>query len=343
MVSRIGTQGCAGFLLQNWLSNVYNKYMNIFNTKSPHTAVTPRDFFLNMGVALSLYVWSFAFLMLAFAIIDEWFPDVVYGGNPDSIMAGTVGVLIVVVPLFIWLIRMVKGDLEQNPELKNVWVRTWSIGLTLFISAVAFTISLIRVVVLFVSGALTLPTVLKMVLVLVFAGCIFYFFRKEYKNDMSARTHTYIEVGVGVVALALILLSFAVFGGPATQRDLRLDQERVNNLQSIQWQIVEFYQNNEALPEHLSDIEDPLRGFSLPLDPETNEPYNYQVYPETLSFELCATFNRESKARDARTLEQYPSYGIVDGNFWEHTAGYQCFNRTIDIKLLSPNPPVIKR
>ncbi|MEX0931603.1 MAG: DUF5671 domain-containing protein [Candidatus Paceibacterota bacterium] len=300
------------------------------DTKS---SVGPRDFFLHVGATAALYTWAIAFIALAFDIINYFFPDVLEYASWQSNMSVPLGTLIVAGPLYAWLLRVIRKDVTEHSEKESLWVRKWGIGLTLFVSAITFAISLIRLVISFVGGALTLPVILKIAFVLIFAGAIFYFYKRDYSASLSERAYKWFTWGVIIDTVILISVTFALFGGPATQRDLRLDQERVRDLQNIQSQVISYYQNNEALPEHLSELENAIGGFSIPTDPVTNEEYNYQVYPETVSFDICATFALEEQSSN-RLPSHFPQYGIKGESFWTHDAGYYCFSRTIDPKLL---------
>jgi hypothetical protein len=108
----------------------------------------------------------------------------------------------------------------------------------------------------------------------------------------------------------------------------RFDNQKVSDLQNIQWQIVNFWQQKHVFPKSLADIEDPISGFVVPKDPQTGEVYGYEL-GEGMSFQLCATFNAESQGpAQPQYYESFPSAKGEDN--WQHPAGRHCFERSID-------------
>ena len=76
----------------------------------------------------------------------------------------------------------------------------------------------------------------------------------------------------------------------------QFDQQKVSDLQGIQTQIVNYYEKKGVLPNSLSDLNDPISGYSAPTDPQTKDSYEYNLKDQTnLSFELCATFNSQAQ------------------------------------------------
>jgi len=121
----------------------------------------------------------------------------------------------------------------------------------------------------------------------------------------------------------------------------RFDERRVNDLQNIQYQIVNFYQRKGELPNNLDELKDPIAGFNIPLDPDSAVPYGYEKVAD-LNFKLCADFSLESGAQiDSKGMsrptpinsEVFP----LNENWW-HSSGRQCFDRKIDKDLY----PILK-
>ena len=157
--------------------------------------------------------------------------------------------------------------------------------------------------------------------------------QNEKKSMMYARI-------VSLVVIVSVVGGFLVMGSPATQRLLRFDQEKVSDLQGIQWQLISYWQSKGEIPKDLSSLEDSLSGFRIPVDPQTNEPYVYGRSGD-LAFTLCATFNKESFV-EARIPQPQVKYGFEETN-WDHGEGEFCFKRDIDPELypvreLPPQP-----
>lgn len=134
-----------------------------------------------------------------------------------------------------------------------------------------------------------------------------------------------------IVVAASIVAGFFIVGSPYTERMRRFDDERVADLQNIQWQIVNFWQQKERFPKDLNELRDDVSGWIAPLDPETSEPYKYMP-GEGFSFSLCAKFLLPS---EAGALYPAPDFYIESGN-WTHEAGERCFERIIDPERYPP-------
>jgi len=141
---------------------------------------------------------------------------------------------------------------------------------------------------------------------------------------------------ISTVAIAVIG-GFFIVGSPKEARLRVADEERGGHLQSIQWQIVNYWQSKGKLPEKLDDLNDPIGGFTVPSDPQTGAPYEYRVKGQ-YTFELCATFARPSSENvPLMTAKPIPAapYGGIQEN-WMHGEGKTCFERTIDPDFYPP-------
>ncbi len=146
------------------------------------------------------------------------------------------------------------------------------------------------------------------------------------------------------VVFAAIVAGFFVVGSPKTERMRRFDDQRVSDLQTIQSQVVYYWQQKGKLPATLSDLNNDLQGYRVPVDPETNVDYGYTVNPP-LSFSICATFDLASDASAVASVPSVPirapapypaSAGRPVSDTWSHAAGNVCFSRTIDPAFYKP-------
>lgn len=146
---------------------------------------------------------------------------------------------------------------------------------------------------------------------------------------------------IAVVALAIIA-GFFILGTPQAERMKKFDDIRINNLQEIQWQVINYWQTKKILPENLDLLVNVTQGTRPPVDPENGEAYEYKVITEKeLTFELCATFKTENSSTTDSMARPYGPYGPEPVNWnWQHGIGRTCFERTIDPDLYPeiPNP-----
>jgi hypothetical protein len=310
-----------------------------------NSKTTAKDFFLYLGVIIGLYVSSISFLMLIFQIIDKTFPLAgEYIGDLDSSIRSSLAALIIFFPAFIYVSYLTNKDLVASPEKKDMWVRRWMIFFTLFVAGLTIAIDLTTLIYRFLGAEdLTLRFFLKVFFVLAVAATVF----KFVLNDLN-RTSFEITKGIknfvmmiSAVILVGIIYGMIIIGSPASQRAKMMDDQRINDLSSIQNQIVYTqWQNKGEVPTSLDALKDPISGYILPTDPETKESYEYRMISKN-SFELCATFKTVSVASTQNTVIPTPvSYPYVNGMInenWQHKAERTCFTRTIDEKLYPIN------
>ncbi len=301
--------------------------MRLMNTKT-----TARDFFLQLGVTVTLYVSAVSLLTLLFQIINLAFPDALesrYYVDPYSTgMRWAIACLFIVFPLYLVLSWLANRDYRREPAKRELGIRKWLIFFTLFVAGVALAVDLITLINYFLGGEITIRFVLKVLAVLVVAAVIFAYYLVEVRREQgwsrsANRAFAWVD---GAAVLGAIILGFVVMGSPFTVRLGRFDQQKVYDLENIQWQVIDYYQRQAHLPADLAALTDSIGGWSAPLDPQTGQPYDYRMVTP-LSFELCADFNRESAPSQDKSLTR-----PIEPTFsnWEHAAGRQCFARVID-------------
>lgn len=302
--------------------------------------VTPKDFFLWVGAMVALYGSAIAFITLLFQYINYAFPDPLGYSYVDPFSGGmrfAMASLIVLVPVAIALMRLIRNDIKETPAKSELWIRRWALMLTLFITGAAIVIDLIVLINNFLGGDLTTPFILKVLVVLSVAGLAFMHFLADlwgYWTENPGRAQV-VGYSVGILVVAAIISGFFIMGTPGEVRLKRFDSQKVSDLQNIQYQIVNFWQQKERLPDTLNEVADPLSGASIPKDPQSGEEYRYEK-TGPMTFKLCAAFNAQSTPEEASRARAYePLYGAESWN-WQHGEGEQCFERTIDPERYPP-------
>ena len=307
--------------------------------------VTPKDFFLWAGAMIALYASVVAFLSLIFSYLDYAFPDALtyYTGDPYSGgVSYAMATLIVLVPTFLVLMRLVHRDIEREPARAEVWIRRWALYLTLFAAGAAMAGDLITLIMYFFNGDVTLRFLLKVLVVFLVAGGGFLHFLADLRGYWEREPARARLVGYATGALVLVTITagFFIIGTPWQARLYRYDDQKVSDLQNIQYQLTSYWQAKQELPATLADLDDPLSGFIVPSDPQTGAAYEYSMGGKT-SFELCATFNAPTQPYStyARMTEPMAApYGMkaAPADTWSHAAGRACFSRTIDPERYPP-------
>lgn len=298
----------------------------------------PRDVFLHLLSFAALYVGVITLMALLFAYIDYLLPDRLsfyLSGTLDQIRWSS-SALIVIFPVFLLISMMLGKEFRQSPEKREWRFRKWLTYFTLFMAAVTIIVDLIMLIFNFYSGELTVKFFWKILVVLVAAGGIFGYYHWELnrsdKKTIWPRIFAWITAAIVGIALAG---GFLVVGSPATQRARRFDDQRVSALQSMQYQVLNYWQQKDELPEKIEDLNDGITGFIPPRDLETNELYEYAVIDQSSrKFQLCATFKTNSNfyrqsvvpAMPAVRMDYYSPYS----QNWDHGIGRVCFDRAID-------------
>ncbi len=303
-------------------------------------ASSPRDVFVHLILFVTLYISVISFLTLTWQYINVLWPDELAWSASASFdtIRWSSSALIVSLPLFLWLSHRVQKELNATPQKRGMRVRKWLIYLTLLAAAVTLIVDTIQIIYNFYGGELTTPFALKLISILLVTGGVFGYYLWEVHEKEKASTLPK-KAGwlTGIVCLVAIVGGFLIVGSPMHQRQVRFDERRVNDLMTLQNQIVNRWQIKGSLPEALENLKDDISGFVPPVDPETDALYEYHRL-EPLKFSLCTEFKISDEKTTNNRVTRYatkpvPYYGIDEnpyGENWQHPAGRHCFERTID-------------
>ncbi len=298
------------------------------------TKTTPRDFFLHLLSTVTLYLSVIAILIIAFQTTNHFLPDILRAGyyqdeNIRELMRTGLAMLFIAFPVYGWTVWYIRKLTNDNPKLHDVRIRKWLTYLTIFVAALIIIITLITLVWNFLSGELTARVGIKILSVLVVAKMVFAYYLIDARDKPKKRDHTMLYgISIAAITLAAIgfVLGFVVIGSPAEERARRIDQQRVNDLREMSYQIEQYYQAEVMLPDTLSEV----YTAQIPTDPATGEPYTYEKTSEN-SFELCATFETAQQVDDPympRTVVAPDVKGLMPID-WSHGTGEYCYRFTI--------------
>ena len=302
----------------------------------------PRDLFLHLLAIVALYWSAISFVTLIWQFINYFFPDALdYYSNSLSLIRFSVSAIIIVFPVFIAVSWYLNKIYRKETEVRDSKIRKWLIYLTLFIASLVIIGDLIFVINNFLSGATTVRFILKALSIIFVAGIIFGYYLNDVRCETPTKLAKYFAWVSSILVLAVIVGAFVVVGSPNSARFIQFDQQKVSDLQNIQSQIINYWQKKSALPSSLSDLNDPISGFTVPKDPQTKTNYEYNIKnAANLSFELCANFNKASTSQEiANTPMPFAGAPESYNQNWNHATGKVCFERTIDKQLY---PPVTK-
>ncbi|MDO8663614.1 MAG: DUF5671 domain-containing protein, partial [Candidatus Wildermuthbacteria bacterium] len=322
------------------------KIKNLMNNMETETIlikkVSPRDVFIHILTIITLYFSAASFITLLFQYINRLVADPL---APESFYYFSLGPLrfaisslLIVFPAFITASWFLNKGYVKDPAKRESRLRKWLIYFTLFATALIVLGDLVKLVYEFLGGEVTLRFILKSFSFLLVSGTIFSYYLWDVRRTDAAKSPKYFVRTLCLVIGLAAIGGFFLIGSPKEARARQFDEQRIMDLQNIQWQIVNYWQSKGKLPEKLTDLQDSITGFAAPIDPKTLAVYEYQIKSaESLSFDICATFDRSGGGSQGQIrmikAVPFPSSIGVQGQSWAHLEGRICFERAIDKDL----------
>lgn len=291
------------------------------------TKSTAKDIFVYLGIFITLIVSVYNIIQIVFSAIDIKWKDlstIVYNYdiyNNDVRFA--VASLLVLYPLYVLFSWMAAKDIMFHPAKKELRVRKAFIYSALFVTACTLIGTLISTIYTFLGGDLSIRFGLKAVFIIllsaVIGGYYYYIIKRDYTTH--SKVPMILTVIVSLAVFSLVVWSIMTIGTPSEVRKMKLDNTRLEHLSNIQQQVLYSFQNKGTLPLTITELQNALQGFSVPIDPSTGESYEYKVLaPGKLvsdsytgnkklsipaKFEICATFE---------TVRKYNANGVRGGS-----------------------------
>lgn len=307
----------------------------------------PRDVFLYLLSIITLVTVAVAFGILLYQYVDLQYPDLLTEGyswsksNILSSVRNSMAVLIVVFPVFVWVSWFLRRDMARHSEKRDLKIRRWLLYLTLFAASLVIIGDLIALLLSFLNGELSIRFMLKVVAVLFIASSVLAHYFSELRDKPFSWMGVFDKVLIVLVG-ASVIAGFWIAGSPAQQRAIRFDEQRISDLSTIQYQIVDYWQRKRSLPQSTAELNNSISGFVVPKDPELRVDYGYKV-TGSLSFELCATFVTSNSDKLIGKDRAVPAYYGMESSNWAHGQGKVCFERTIDPDLYPPLSGAVKQ
>ncbi|MCA9362548.1 hypothetical protein KC906_04185 [Candidatus Kaiserbacteria bacterium] len=295
---------------------------------------TAKNFVLQLGSLISLYLSLSFLLVILFGLINVQFPDAAEAlweieTASDMIRVGF-AMVIVFFPTYLILTRLVNQTRRSQPDGSYLGLTKWLIYLSLLVGGAVLLGDLVAVIMAFLDGEITTRFILKALAVLLVIGAAVSYYILDAKGHWITHEKKSVRYGIGAVIVVVLSLVAGLLSidSPAETRELKLDQIQITDLQNIQWQIQDNLTLNGSLPESLDDVS----AIKLPEAPEGRPAYEYH-FTES-GFEICATFASDSSTQNG----YYPrSMAVVQGEIptiinpdnWEYKAGEWCFERVV--------------
>ncbi len=161
----------------------------------PRSYVSAREAFLYLVLFILLGVVAWNLGSLLFALIDTAIPDELdqeYGyffDSRDMQIRSAIAGLVVGGPLFAWLALHIRKQRRTNPAMQRSRVRKWLTYIALIIASCTLIGDAISLVYSFLAGELSTRLLLKLLVVAILAGGVFFYFIRDAeegdKNDQQ--------------------------------------------------------------------------------------------------------------------------------------------------------------
>lgn len=305
-----------------------------------HTKTPARDVFLHLLLIVTLIITVVSFLSIVFSLVGLQWPEPwqLYDnkdGIEDGIRAG-IAALIIGTPLYLWISWLIEKDLRANKDKIKLSIRRWLLYLALFIASITLIIDGIIIVHSFLGGDLTIAFAIKAVATLVIAAAVFGYYKWDLKREKADGTQVprMAAIATTLLAIGIIVAALFMIDSPAVQRAQDNDKAVIEDLQEVQWAIIDYYEHEEALPADQAALKEEINT-------EITHSFTYEVTSET-TFNLCATFETEQLTAPRGDYYELDIYGLKGGGSWVHGAGMHCFEREISIEDIGETPDVLK-
>jgi len=300
---------------------------------------TAKNFVLQLGSLISLYLSLAFFLVLIFGFVNVLFPDTAQSVWEVEQAASNIRIgfamVLVFFPTYLVLTRLVNKNRRGSQDNSYLGLTKWLIYLSLLVSGLVLLGDLVAVVMGLLEGELTTRFVLKAAAVFIVAGAAFYYYIQDAKgywleNEKKSVVYAVVTSVVVVLTLAAALTQIP---NPAQVRAEKIDNQMVSDLRDIQWRVDDYYRANNALPEDLQTL---YGEFSAPSAPAEKAEYRYEITGNT-TYQLCAEFAYDSSpgADNSYSPEPIMMEPGIPGNYnWDYKAGDWCFKRAIETRNL---------
>ena len=328
------------------------------HNNKPKVHLKAIDFFLLLGILISLISTFVSCISLLFKSFDRIMPDELGGylslssGIQNSLAFFVVSVIVLYVLEYIN-----KKRINKNKEYLLIPLRKWMLLSVLFILGLVILGDLITLLKYFLSGEITTRFISKVLALFGFSAMVFiyYFHVLTWDNIWSyhsRRAFSYLGI---VVSILVVVFGFYLIGSPKTQRLIRLDEQTKNTIQNMNYNVINYWQTTGEMPKTMADLNKLSNNDNYSSVSQDLSIYTYKLTDlKKRNYELCATFNLSTDViksymdQSGYSYEKSPVYyGATDvaispdaNNLsWDHPSGQYCFKRNIDIKFY----PIIKK
>ena len=314
----------------------------------------------NLLSFILLVIVSIATGTLFYQVINKFFPDALAITSSSSSYMNhfstssvhyATAVLVIAFPVYYLVMYSWFKGFRKDLRKTETGLSKFLTYLVLLITAVVILGDLIAAVYTFLQGELSIRFFLKTVVIFIIAGLIFGFYylerkKVQYKKDIKRDFFKMFGMAATALVVSGIVFGFFATGSPALERQRGLDNQREKDLASLATCIDDYFREYKRLPNSLEELEksNDYSYCGMKKDPTTGLDYEYAIISSAKNteagkegeFELCATFDLDSKESTDSSERYYP--GSSKRKWEKHPAGYHCTKSTVVVRIDSIIP-----
>ncbi len=302
---------------------------------------TPKNFVLQLGALVALYV-SITFLtLLLFSSVNLIWPDALDNywqiSQSEETIRIAIAVLVIFFPTYLYLTHLVNEIRRRESSNQYIGLARWLVFLSLFVGGVIILVDFATIVYNFLAGEVTTRFLAKALILMAIVGFAFHYYLRDIKGYWITNKKASLTQGViiGIVVIGSFVVGLSNISSPAVAREIRLDQKQLSDLQMIQEGINGYVASNGMLPKTLEDV---YQGAPIP-QVEGRPGYTYITTGD--SYSLCATFGHDSVGQDSYFTPGFTmpvdsakdKFIITNYQDWNYKAGQHCFDRELKKRI----------
>lgn len=167
--------------------NAYADVDFVVPVPKPRASLSAREAFLYLLLFATLYFAAYHLGNLLFDLINSAFPDPTDSPyalrRAEGSMRWSIASVIITVPVFLWLSRMLGRQEAGNPVLRLSPVRRWLTYITLFFAAIVLIVDMTTLLNNVLAGDLSVRFLLKVLVAGVIAGGIFGYYLLDLRRE----------------------------------------------------------------------------------------------------------------------------------------------------------------
>lgn len=299
----------------------------------------PKFAFYYLLSLVALVFTSFSIGMIIFSIIDKTIVDALsfsYNIHNNGSLRFGIAALIISAPIFFLCVRAINRNLKKGYMDKDGALRNWLTYFILAVSAVIILGSFVGVIYNFLEGETTLKSILQFATVMVIAALVFSYYMYDIKRNEIKKKDWIINIFLItslVIILAVFVASWFFIESPKTAHNRRIDDKLLNNINSVENYINNYYDLKKELPNNIEQVikeVDIYANYSIFVDPETKQEIEYHKLGEK-EFELCANFRVDSyEYLDRKNVPVYDRYQFDKIDKTKiYKSGWNCFKGSL--------------